>query len=411
MTRGHDGEDENVLSSLLHPHARVCCLLCGSDAGWEPLFGGCQACGVAAPLEMVYETAPWNGLGPREAAAAARRAYAPFAASTREPPPLPPTPLVAAPRFGAGVFLKNEAVSLTSSHKDRYHLVASRVATLLGCRGVVASSTGNHGVSAAAHAAAAGLRSVVFCHPQAPAGLLRAIGAFGGVAAQLEPEAQQGALSSLVREGWFPATSMDPALSGAANPFGGEGYKAVAYEIVEQLGAMPDAVFIPTAGGDTLYGMSKGLAEMAALSGTPMPRVCAIQPTGANALSQSLAVGRQVTLDHPESIALSLSDPRSGRHAMEAIRRWGGRAIDVTEGELRRAIADLAGMGIYTDPASAAALAGYQQAVAREIVKPGASAVLLLTSSGFKWPDAMAEVFTAGSVRSMQALQERLTAR
>lgn len=407
MTRRQNGNDEG-LPSFLNPHACVRCLLCGSDADWACLFAGCQACGVAAPLEMVYESALPKGLEPREAAGEARRAYVPFAASKLAPPPHPPTPLDAAPRFGPGVYLKNEAFSLTSSHKDRYHRVASRVATLLRCRGVVASSTGNHGVSAAAHAAAVGLPSVVFCHPQAPAGLLRAIGAFGGVAAQLEPEAQQEALTSLVRDGWFPATSMDPALSGAGNPFGGEGYKAVASEIVEQLGAIPDAVFIPTAGGDTLYGMTKGFAEIASLSGTPMPVVCAIQPTGANALSQSLEAGRQVTLDHPESIALSLSDPRSGRHAMAAIARWGGQAIDVTEGELRTAIADLAGMGIYTDPASAAALAGYRQALAREIVKPGASAVLLLTSSGFKWPEAMAEVFTAGSVRSMQALREHL---
>ncbi|MDF3015104.1 MAG: hypothetical protein K0R44_329, partial [Thermomicrobiales bacterium] len=156
------------------------------------------------------------------------------------------------------MYLKNEAFSLTGSHKDRYNAVAARVARHLGSRGIVASSTGNHGVSAAAQAAVAGLPSVVFCHPEAPAGLLRAIGAFRGVAAQLEPGAQRAALVALVDDGWFPATSMDPTLSGAANPFAAEGYKVTAYETVEQLGTMPDAVFIPTAGGDTYYGITKG---------------------------------------------------------------------------------------------------------------------------------------------------------
>ena len=55
---------------------------------------------------------------------------------------------------------------------------------------------------------------------------------------------------------------MDPTLSGAGNPFGAEGYKAIAYETVDQLGTMPDVVFIPTAGGDTYYGITKGFAEL-----------------------------------------------------------------------------------------------------------------------------------------------------
>ncbi|MBA2519570.1 MAG: pyridoxal-phosphate dependent enzyme, partial [Chloroflexia bacterium] len=334
--------------------------------------------------------------------------YTPFAADG-ERAPSPPTPLAPAPRFGPGVWLKHEACSLTGSHKDRFHAVTARVARRLGSRGIVASSTGNHGVAAAAHAAAAGLPAVVFCHPAAPAGLLRAIGAFGGIAAQLDPAAQREALVGLVEAGWFPATTMDPVLAGAANPFGAEGYKAIAYEIVEQLGAMPESVFIPTAGGDTYYGMLKGFAEVAALSGGSMPVVFAIQPEGANALTRSLAAGRQETVEHPVSIALSLTDQRTGRQAMAAAARWGGRALDVAETAIRAAIGDLAGMGIYPDPASAAALAGYRHAVASGMLGGRATAVLLLTSSGFKWPEAMAEVFPAAAVRGADELRSRLS--
>ena len=272
---------------------------------------------------------------------------------------------------------------------------------------MVASSTGNHGVSAAAHAAAAGLPSVVFCHPEAPAGLLRAIGAVRGVAAQLEPGAQRAALVALVEDGWFPATSMDPTLSGAANPFGAEGYKATAYETVEQLGTMPDAVFIPTAGGDTYYGITKGFAEVAELSGVPMPVVFALQPEGANPLSRSLTAGRQITLECPASIALSIADPSSGRQAMVAVERWGGQSLDVAEAAIRAAIADLAGIGIYADPASAAALAG----IARHrdgAIAPHAKAVLVLTSSGFKWPDAMAGSLPGGCGAQRRRLKHRL---
>jgi threonine synthase len=93
---------------------------------------------------------------------------------------------------------------------------------------------------------------------------------------------------------------------------------------------------------------------------------------------------------------------------MAAVVRWGGRALDVAEAEIGRAMTDLATMGVYSDPASAAALAGYRQAVAVDALKPDATAVLLLTSSGFKWPDAMVEVFPATAVRSVTELHKRL---
>jgi threonine synthase len=402
------GHDHGVWA-MLNSSARIVCLICGETTVEEEPFWGCLSCGDRAPLTVAYGDQDDDNpdLPPVDAAKAARRAFSLFAdgqdgASTWA------TPLTPATRLGPRVFLKHETYSLTNSHKDRYQAVASRMARVLGMRGVVASSTGNHGVSAAAHAAAAGLPSVVFCHREAPAGLLRAIGAFGGVAAQVPAAEQRAALVELVNRGWFPATSLDPELSGAANPFGAEGYKAIAYEVVEQLSAMPDAIFIPTAGGDTLYGISRGLAEVAELAGVDMPRVFAVQPAGANSLSQSIAAGQQVALAHPSSLALSIADAQSGRHAIAALATWEGQVVDVSEDGIRSAISDLAHLGIYTDPASAAALAGYRRAVATGALEPKATAVLLLTSSGFKWPNAMADVFKASAVHGRDELWQRL---
>lgn len=399
------------LNGHLNPAARVACVLCGAPASVEQPYWGCQVCGLQAPLTVAYTPLTVTGLSPAAAAATARSAYALFGDEADVSSAGAPTPLTHAPSFGSHVHLKQETFSRTHSHKDRYQAVAARMARLAGCRGVVASSTGNHGASAAAHATAAGLSSVVFCHPDAPEGLLRAIGAFGGVVAQVPAAEQRAALIELVRDGWFPATSLDPALNGAANPYGAEGYKAIAWEIVEQLGDLPSAVFIPTAGGDTFYGIAKGLAEVAALAGVAMPRVYAIQPVGANALSQSVAAGRQVTLEAPNSIALSIADAQSGRHALAALAAWNGHVLDVSEAAIRTAVIDLARDGIYTDPASAAALAGYRQAVAEREIDEEATAVLLLTSSGFKWPDAMEAVFPVRSAHSQDELWRELASR
>ena len=127
---------------FLNERARVACLFCAREALGPALFSGCAVCGVAAPLTLIYQPVPRTDLGLAEAITEARQHFAPFAptvgAFSR-----PPTPLDPEPRLGPGVYLKNEAFSLTSSHKDRYNAVAAKVARLLGSRGMVASSTGN----------------------------------------------------------------------------------------------------------------------------------------------------------------------------------------------------------------------------------------------------------------------------
>ena len=201
---------------------------------------------------------------------------------------------------------------------------------------------------------------------------------------------------------------MDPALSGAGNPYCAEGYKEIAYEVIEQLGRMPATVIVPTAGGDTLYGIAKGLLEISALTGSPLPKLIAVQPLRANTLSRSAAAGRPVTLESADSIALSLSDRRVGRQALVALRRTNGIATDVEESEIATAVRDLALAGFWAEPASAAGLAGYRVASRDGLIDASGPTVIVLTASGFKWPDAMARVVELDSVRSRAELWHRL---
>ena len=88
------------------------------------------------------------------------------------------TPLLRAERSvaepgGPRVWLKYEGKNPTHSFKDRFQAVAISAAVGLGKTGIVCQSTGNHGVSAAAYAARAGLRCVVLTHEEAPVGAHR----------------------------------------------------------------------------------------------------------------------------------------------------------------------------------------------------------------------------------------------
>src|SRR5215510_345885 len=60
------------------------------------------------------------------------------------------------------------------------------------------------------------------------------------------------------RYGWFPTSPFfSPAVG--SNPYGIEGYKTLAYEIVEQMGwEVPDWCVLPVCYGDALVGMWRG---------------------------------------------------------------------------------------------------------------------------------------------------------
>ena len=251
------------------PGMRLRCPACAETSAPGPAWQGCVGCG-GEPLEVVYaDSAP---------------ARLPLPCSDLTSLGHVPTPLVPAPGHDR-TWLKLELVSPTGSHKDRFHAVTSAIARLAGSPGVVTTSSGNHGVSCAAHAAADGLPCVVLSTAELPRALEAQIAAHGALVATLDDGERRRAVLDLVDLGWQPATSTDPALAGAGNPYGAEGYRAIAAEIVSDLGSVPGAVAVPVASGDAVLGVVTGFADLAAGGVGPAPLVLACQPAGAASLA------------------------------------------------------------------------------------------------------------------------------
>jgi threonine synthase len=396
-----------------NPHSFLRCISCGAASEAKQAFLGCPSCeqdGWGGPLEVVYTTAPIRG---------ERSAVLDWMATEWQPisferrvglgRPMA-TPLVPLSALGRRLFAKNETVNPTWGHKDRLHEVAVGVAKLMDCRGVVAASTGNHGASAAAHASAAGLPSVVFCHPKASANTLQMITAYGGQPVFVALDDVQAAVAELVDAGWCPATSMDPLVSGRSNPYGAEGYKTLAYEVVNQLGRAPGTVIVPTASGDTFYGIAKGFAEASSALGEASVSVVAAQPCGADPLVRSAEAGHLVRVNDPRSMALSVAEALTGRQALEALARWGGSAVGVEEEDIAIAVRDLAHRGLLVEPASAVALAAFRSLEGSGRLSTDRDTVLVLTGAGIKWPQAIAQLFPGQPVSGLQALNEVLVA-
>jgi len=151
----------------------------------------------------------------------------------------------------------------------------------------------------------------------------------------------------------------------SSNPYGIEGYKTIAFELFEaararrvgecaQSSCRSAAVTVCMASTRALKSWSRS-APLARL-----PRVHACQPSGAAPLC-GRSNQRTDEVPHVEvdrSLALSIREADTGRHALRGLRESGGRAVAVSDTEIMEAAGRLGGLGLSVDPASAASVAG-----------------------------------------------------
>lgn len=283
------------------------------------------------------------------------------------------------------VYFKNETANPTWCSKDRGNPVSVSVGRTFGVPGVVAVTTGNHGASTAAYCARAGLPVIVLCAPFSDVVHRAMIVAYGGTA--IVAADREKILRHLVHEhGWYPVTSM--ADQDAANPFGVEGFKTIAFEIYEELREVPQAVFVPAASGDLLYGIYKGFKELAALGFTStLPRMIGCQAEGAAPLALALRehLEEMPVLPNPTTVAYSVGDATSGKHALDAVTTSGGDVITLSDAEIIRAQNQLAVKGLLAETASATTLAALLRAAQSDLLRTGDRVVCLLTGTAVKW--------------------------
>src|SRR6266853_943634 len=187
--------------------AGLTCFSCGAPHDAAVLQTVCTRCGL--PLRVDYR------LGPGALSIESLRSRAPSLWRYEEVLPIRATdavtlgegftPLVEVD----GVLVKDEARNPTGSFKARGMTLAVSLARALGARALAAPSAGN----------AAG-----------------ALAAYG------------------------PRDAFD--VSTLKEPYRVEGKKTMAYELLEQLGELPDVIIYPTGGGTGLVGMWKAFGEM-----------------------------------------------------------------------------------------------------------------------------------------------------
>ncbi|HSL41381.1 MAG TPA: pyridoxal-phosphate dependent enzyme [Desulforhopalus sp.] len=285
-------------------------------------------------------------------------------------------------RFGfAGLYLKDDGSNPTSSFKDRASFLVSAFAQKHRIGSIALASTGNAGSSMAGIGAAAGQSITLFLPKSAPAAKLIQALQYGAQVYRVDGTydlAYDISLEYSRRRGGMNRNT-------AYNPMTIEGKKTVSLELFQQLGRAPDVVFVPVGDGCILAGVYKGFRDLQQFGLiAAVPRIIGVQAKTSAALYHALHAGSFVaapTSTIADSICVDV--PRNGRLALALLQQYGGELITVEDAEIIAAQAELsASTGLFTEPAGAAAYAGFVQTAAR--LEADAVIVVLATGSGLK---------------------------
>jgi threonine synthase len=376
------------------------CRECGREYPAEPIHV-CEYC--FAPLEVVYDYDEIrSSISPKTIASGPRSIwrYADLLPGSEKRVDLGAgfTPLVAAPRLGAelglrDLWIKNDTVNPTHSFKDRVVSVALTVARDFGFNTAACASTGNLANAVAAHAAHAGMSAYIFIPSDLEQVKIIATAAYGPNVVAVE-----GTYDDVNRLCSEIAGQYEWAFVNVnVRPYYAEGSKSLAFEIAEQFGwRAPDHVVVPMASGSLLTKIRRGLDELVTvgLLDGHATRISGAQAEGCSPIATAFKAGEEhVRPVKPKTIAKSLAigNPADGYYAIKAVHASGGTMESVTDDEIVEGILLLARTeGIFTETAGGVTIATLRKLADRGDIRADERTVALITGDGLKTIEALA---------------------
>jgi threonine synthase len=383
----------NVSKEMRNLHFRIACSVCDMQVE-HPFRGLCPRCGgivvceyddatVAATLRAPHGDGlnPWRGLLPVNGPV-------PFLGEGN-------TPLLDAHDLGKSLglenlWLKNEGRGATGSFKERGAVVGLALAKEQGARGTLTASSGNAASAVAAYSAACGLECLVLVAPGAAGNKIQQVLAYGARVLVVEDLFRtRDGLLRILAETSQRLNLFQIFFWALSNPYTIEGMKTIAYELREQCGDdLPDAVVVPTGGGDLFTGIWRGLRELHRVGLIQrIPRMLAAQASGAAPLVRAVSAGAEhiAELDSVSTVASGIRVAFTGDHALRALRESGGAVASVADRDIlvmQRMLARQ--VGVWVEPTAAVAVAAIPQFLAQGDLGADERVVCVLTGAGYK---------------------------
>jgi threonine synthase len=264
---------------------------------------------------------------------------------------------------------------------------------------VVTASTGNAGAALAGMSAAVGQKAIIFAPKSAPQAKVAQLLIFGAKVILVDgsyDDAFDLTVKAAQEFGWYCRNT-------GYNPFTLEGKKTAAFEIWEwwikahhdwhQKDSLLDnhaplSIFVSVGDGNIISGIHKGFKDLFALGWiSNLPRIIGVQAAGSAAIANAFNANTEtITPVSAATIADSISVdlPRDGVRAVRAAKETAGTYITVTDDEIIQSIAELGRMGVFPEPAGAAAYAGLVKAAGLGVVRSDDPVLVMNTGSGLK---------------------------
>lgn len=299
---------------------------------------------------------------------------------------------------------KDDSLQPSLSLKDRASAVNLAHARQHGYEIIATASTGNAAASLACLSASQNMTCVIFVPRSIPEAKLAQLKIFGAKIVMVDGTYDDAfdLCSKVCTElNWYNRST-------AINPVNIEGKKTVLLEIFLQMKrSLPDVIFVPVGDGSIFSAVYKGcfdLQQMGLID--KIPKLVACQASGSSAIFRAFQKGLTI----PEAVeantladSISVDLPRDGVKALRAIRECKGYALSIPDEAILSGISGLAReFGIFVEPSSACAFAGFLQASNNNMIEANTSALVLLTGAGLKdlksanRATASAEIFKTG---------------
>jgi len=297
------------------------------------------------------------------------------------------------------LWLKDESKNPTASFKDRASAIVVAHAQELKSEIIVTASTGNAGAALAGMSAAVGQKAIIFAPKSAPQAKVAQLLIFGAKVILVDgtyDDAFDLTVKCADEFGWYCRNT-------GYNPFTAEGKKTAAFEIWEwwrgahreyhkhigdETDHKPLTIFVSVGDGNIISGIHKGFKDLIQLGWMArMPRIVGVQAEGSAAIANAFHGNTEtITSVSAKTLADSISVdlPRDGVRAVRAAKETDGTYIKVTDDEILKAIGELGKVGVFAEPAGAAAYAGLVKAAASSLVGGEDPVLVLNTGSGLK---------------------------
>ncbi|HET7434638.1 MAG TPA: threonine synthase [Thermoanaerobaculia bacterium] len=293
------------------------------------------------------------------------------------------TPLLAS-RTQPNVYVKDESLNPTRSFKSRGMAAAVTMARKLGAKNLAAPTAGNAGAALSAYGARAGMPVFVAMPRDTPQSIIdecRSYGAEVELVAGVITDAAKRVQQYIAERGGFDVSTLK-------EPYRVEGKKIMGYELLDDLGRLPDVILYPTGGGTGLVGMWKAFDEMQRLGwiGSERPRMWSVQSSGCAPIVRAFTQGLEKApeWEAPQTSAWGLRVPRAigDRLMLRALRDSGGGAIAVDETRIEAAAAALRkSEGIDAGPETGAAWLALETLRVEGAIRDGEAVVVFNTGA------------------------------